>query len=186
MKWTTLTIFLTSNASLLFGAESTPAGMSPEPKTIAPAPAPERSRSTSPETSAKLNSGLPKFSPSAAAKARAEEASPDLRETDAPRNAIIRLPQFDVREDQPPQFKERELLTPEGRVELALKRHPGLKFGPLAFLNVRRGLEMLEEENSLERRREIADLLSFAAAVEEQLPRNPETGARTVSTKAAE
>lgn len=186
MKWTALTILLTSAASLSFGAESTPAGLSPEPKTIAPAPAPERSRSTSPETSAKLNSGLPKFSPSAAAKAAANEAPADLRATDAPRNAIIRLPQFDVRDEQPPQFKERELLTPEGRVELVLKRHPGLKFGPLAFLNVRRGLEMLEEEDSLERRREIADLLSFAAAIEEQLPQNPETGARTVSTKAAE
>lgn len=186
MKWTTLTLLLTSGASLLGGAESTPAGLRPESKTIAPAPAPERARSTSPATSAKLIRGLPKFSPSAAAKATAEETSPDIRDTDTPRNAIIRLPQYDVRDDQLPVFRDRELLTPEGRIELALKRHPGLKFGPLAFLNVRRGLEMLEEEDSLERRREIADLLAFTAAVEGQLPRNPETGARTISTKAAE
>ena len=51
--------------------------------------------------------------------------------------------------------------TPKGRVQYAFNRQPGLRFGPLAFLNAPIALEMLEEDLLVQRRREEADLWSL-------------------------
>jgi hypothetical protein len=52
-----------------------------------------------------------------------------------PPEGVVRLPRYDVRERRLPKFKERELLTPTARVDLHLKRHPGLRIGNLFGLN---------------------------------------------------
>lgn len=128
-------------------------------QTPAPVPAPQP-RAVSAETAAKLAAVAPKFVPPKPAE---EKPAADPREADKPKNTIIRLPSYIVREPKVREFKERELLTPRGSLDLALKRHPGLRFNPLFFLGSNSGvaLAMLEEEHRLERLAEMADLLSL-------------------------
>ena len=52
-----------------------------------------------------------------------EEELPDLREVDKPKNNIIRLPKFVVREPKPAVFTERDVHTKEGLQKLAVKRY---------------------------------------------------------------
>lgn len=161
-----------------------------DPNKSSPDASPPTDSAPSATTTARVAESLPKFTPKISApEPKPGEPAPAAplasQVPDSPRNSIIRLPQYDVREDKLPRFRERELLTPEGRAEIALRRHPGLRFGPLAFLNVRRGLQMLAEEDELDRRREMAELISFQEAIERELPQDPETGARTERVKAA-
>ena len=55
-----------------------------------------------------------------------------------------------------PEFKERDMLTPKGKLALARRRYPGL--GPLTDAAA---LRRLEEDFARERRQEMADLLSL-------------------------
>lgn len=144
------------------------------------APTPDRSRAMSPETAAHLAERLPKFTPPPSAppskpptdssspifvdSSKAAASSPDLREIDKPRNTIIRLPNYVVQEEKPSAFKERNLLTPKGKLALAYKRYPGLKFGSLPFLsNDGVALGMLEDDFDRERAAEMRDLYTFAS-----------------------
>ena len=128
------------------------------------APTPPPPRATSPDTVSKITATLPKFSPPPPTDAKPAAPAPDLRETDRPRNIILRLPNYVVREDKVPLFKERELLTPSGRLDLAYKRHPGLHLGSLPFLsNNGIALAMLAEEERIERQKEMMDLAGLAA-----------------------
>ena len=64
-----------------------------------------------------------------------------------------------VQEQKAPSMKERELLTPEGKLELAYQRNPGLRIGSLPFFsNNGVALAMLEEERRLERISEATDM----------------------------
>jgi hypothetical protein len=116
------------------------------------------SRTVSPALAARLTEKLPKFTPKPGANETSTAPTTATAGRDVPRNAILRLPKYEVREKPIPQFKDSDLLTPKGRLELALKRHPGLKLGPFAFLNNAVGLAMLEEERAAERGREKAEL----------------------------
>ncbi len=163
----------------------------PEKKTPAPLK-PAAPHYVSSETSAKIGANLPKFSPPKTSLSLAGRTDlPDLRDIDKPRNTIIRLPKqiveeklmprsppdssnesygeaialpaYLVREAKVPNFKERELLTPYGKLQEAYRRHPGLKFNPLFFLGSNAGvaMSMLEEEYRLERMVEMKDLASL-------------------------
>src|SRR5687767_15559235 len=82
--------------------------------TSAPAtPALDRPRAISQTAAAQLAAAAPKYE---STPAKPAEPLPDLRETDKPRNTIIRLPSYLVQEDKAPVLKERELLTPKERV----------------------------------------------------------------------
>jgi len=113
-----------------------------------------RPRVMSDRVSSTLSTKLPKYSPPP--KSTGPEV--DLRDVDKPRNEIIRLPKYVVEEKKSPVFRGHELLTPAGRLDLALKRHPGLRFGPLAFLNHGWALAMLAEEERLDRISEMKDV----------------------------
>ncbi len=140
----------------------------------------------------KVRSLLPRYSPPKTG------TVVDRRETDRPRNVIVRLPKdmlppeaipapvvssenhepapegvvrlprYDVREGRLPNFKEREILSPTARVDLYLKRHPGLRIGNLFGLNRGIASAMIAEEDAIDRRREMADLLSLAAFADSQ------------------
>jgi hypothetical protein len=125
---------------------------------------PARPKSISADMTARLTAAMPKFDPAKAAAENAAGAQSEARPADRPRNGIIRLPSYLVLEDKLPQIKERELLTPESKVELGLKRHPGLRFGPFSRLNNVWAGEMLEEELAIERAAEMADLVSLLPA----------------------
>jgi len=158
--------------------------------------------------SAELAAGLPKFAPPGSHRDRAE--APDLRLTDRPRNAIIRLPprvaagtsgsdnspdaasttvpletgddvvrlpNYEVRNPKLPELHEREMLTPKGRLDLGLKRHPGLKFGPFASLNNRWAIAMLDDEDQAERNTEMSDLVDLMQ-FSDDLKKKPKSSAQ--------
>jgi hypothetical protein len=142
--------FVALTVAGLGGAEVVPA-VREEPRADTP-----HTRAVSPQTAALLQAATPKFAPAAAAATPAVQS----REPDKPRNGIIRLPPYHVREPRPPVFKEREILSLDGRLKLALKKFPGVRLNPLFFLNSNDGiaLAMLEEEYRLQRISEAADL----------------------------
>jgi hypothetical protein len=159
--WLTLAAF-GANA-LLFspGLRAEPAA--PTVESAAPAPSP-RARAVSPELAQKLALQAPKFVPPPAPGEKAPEL-PDRRELDKPKNGIVRLPNYVVREPKVPDFPERELRTPAGKLATAYKRHPGLRFGSLPFLsNDGIALSMLAEEDHLERMAELKELYGLLRA----------------------
>ena len=160
-------------------AQPTPPVESPSPvATVSAAPATstrDRSRPISPAIAARLTDQLPKFTPPKTPAPTAAKppilASP-ASDTPAnpvaavdsvtPRNTIIRLPAYVVQEEKPVAFKEREILTPKGRLALALKRYPGARIGSLPFLsNDGMALALLEEDYRLERKAEMEELASL-------------------------
>lgn len=133
------------------------------PRTIAPA----RPRVVSPAVSAQLSAAAPKFDPTAATKPATP--APDLREIDKPRNTIIRLPEYIVQEQEPPIIKENVIETPKARLERALKKNPGLRFGSFwIFRNDGIALFMQEEDERLERMKDANDLLTLLPASEQK------------------
>ena len=129
----------------------------------APAPTADRPRPISPTLASQLNAAVPKFEP-APAPATTKPIAPgtDLREIDKPRNTIIRLPNFEVQEEKIPEMKPREMLTQPERLRLALKKYPGLHVGSLPFFsNHGVALAMQAEDERLERKKEMDDLLSL-------------------------
>ena len=95
-----------------------------QPTSASLTPAPKRHRAISPEVAAQLAAAAPKFTP-APPKPPAidEEDQPDLRDTDKPKNGIIRLPKYIVREPRPPMLTERAVNTKKGLEAIAMKRY---------------------------------------------------------------
>ena len=89
----------------------------------APAETSKRSRSISPEVAAALAAGMPKYDPPKPVAPQDEEDLPDMRDIDKPRNQIIRLPDYVVREKRPPVFRERDINTTKGLSAIAMKRY---------------------------------------------------------------
>jgi hypothetical protein len=144
--------------------EQRPAVLAPatnSPSWISPEAQGSRPRVISPATAAQLAAAAPKYE--SIVPSKPTEPLPDLREIDKPRNTIIRLPPYLVPEGKPPPvLKERELLTPPARRELALKKFPGLRFGSFwIFSNDGIAEAMLREEERLEQKREFEDLASL-------------------------
>jgi hypothetical protein len=123
-------------------------------------------RAISPTAAEKLAAAAPKYFPPPIGP-KAVEPGADLREVDKPRNGIIRLPSYLVQEEKLPALKPRDMLTPQGGLDLAYRRHPGLRFGNFwIFRNDGIALFMLEEEMRLERQRESYDLVSLLPTTE--------------------
>lgn len=117
------------------GTSSATPAASPNPilSATAPGPAkpttslstttPRRSRAISPDVAAQLSAATPKFTPPPPKPPPAETDETDLRELDKPRNGIIRLPKYVVREPTPPVLTERAVTTQKGLADLAMKRY---------------------------------------------------------------
>lgn len=138
-----------SSAAAIVGAEATAnrkARTEPQPRSVPPA------------TAALLRSAAPDDTPAGRAPSERNEEQPAPRETERPRNGIVRLPDFLVREPRifiPP---PRDMMTPRAKLDLALERHPGLRFGNLGPLNNNAiGMAMIDEQHRLERIEEAAE-----------------------------
>jgi hypothetical protein len=121
-------------------------------------------RPISPAIAGKLAGASPKFTPPPQGVSRSPEPGTDLREIDKPRNGIIRLPNYIVREEKTPAVKhleERDILTAKGRLDFVMRRHPGLHVGNLFGLNDGVALAMAAEQERLERKQETYDLVSL-------------------------
>lgn len=121
---------------LLGGVRAEPPAEAPAPPSLAaplgaPArteaaesPAPGGQRPAPSDTSAMISAGLPKYSPpKPAPPPRPESELPDLRDTDKPRNEIIRLPKYVVRAAKPPIFREQDIHNAQGLADLAVRRY---------------------------------------------------------------
>ncbi|MFZ9683083.1 MAG: hypothetical protein ACO3DQ_07765 [Cephaloticoccus sp.] len=80
-------------------------------------------RVVSPAVAAALAAGMPKYNPPKPVEQDANGEPVDLREVDKPRNQIVRLPDYVVREKKPPVFREVDLYTQKGLGELAKMRY---------------------------------------------------------------
>jgi hypothetical protein len=123
-----------------------------------------RARAISPATAAQLAAAVAKFEPPPPTPVATPllDAAVDLRETDRPRNTIVRLPSYLVREEKPVILSEREIRTPRARLQLALKKHPGLRLGSFwIFRNDGIALAMLAEEERLEQKQHFAELVQL-------------------------
>ncbi len=70
-----------------------------------------------------------------------------------------------MKEDKAPAIKPRELPTPQERLELALKKYPGLRLGSFwIFRNDGVALMMQAEDERLDRMKEMNDLLTLLPA----------------------
>lgn len=129
-------------------------------------PAPRRSRGISPEVAAQLQANTPKYAPAPPKpEPKPAEELPDLREIDKPKNTIIRLPQYIVREPTSPVLNERAVHTDKGLADLAVRRYISdadralNRFTlPLFGRSVQeRALAMYAEEERLHNMAELAD-----------------------------
>lgn len=123
------------------------------PSISAPAAA-KKPRPMSDEVAAIMATGRPKYNPP-----KVEEKAPEPV-AEEPKNDIPRLPQFVVRGNRTPVFKERDLHTTKGLSDIEMKRHPGLDIPYIGFLNRPIALEMYRDEQRLS---DIDDIRKAAA-----------------------
>ena len=116
------------------------------PSVSAPA-APKKPRPMSEEVAAIMSSGMPKYNPP-----KPQEKAPEpVAEVD-PKNDIPRLPQFIVRGNRTPVFKnfqERDLHDAKGLSDIEMKRNPGLNLPLIGFLNRPIALQMYRDKERL-------------------------------------
>jgi hypothetical protein len=105
-----------------------------------------------------VSAGLPKYDPSAS-KPPPPAPTPVVSTTGPASDGLVHLPDFEVREETQRPIPEDAMLTEKGRLAKAMKKFPGLGFGPLAFLNAGLALEMLREEKEAADRDALADLV---------------------------
>lgn len=138
--------------------------LAPAPKDYAPPAHTDsdgESRTISSGLAAALSEGMPKYSPPTPTPTPAADPV-DMRDLDKPRNEIKRLPKFVVQESRPPVFRERDLFTTQGQIDLAFKSHSGLLFGNILGLNSGAAQMMYLEDQRLDN---IADLKDEAHAL---------------------
>jgi hypothetical protein len=126
----------------------------------------QRTRVISPETAAALAAAAPKYAPPPPpAPKKSEEELPDLRETDKPRNAIIRLPKYVVQERKPEVFTERDIHSAKGLAALAVSRYLSetdralnrFRIPLLSISNEQRAMMMYVEDERLRKMDDFAD-----------------------------
>ena len=150
-----------------------PPAASPTTAGSAAPAAPVRERAISPAVAAALAAAMPKYTPPPPKPAPVpEEELPDLRETDKPKNTIVRLPKFVVRDAKPPVFRDRDLNTKQGLARIAMRRYLTEAdrvlnrftiplFSPISTnggtSNEERALAMYAEDERLKNMSEVAD-----------------------------
>jgi len=86
-------------------------------------------RAVSENVAAQLAARMPQYTPPPEPKPKTEEENApdgelaDLRDEDRPKNQILRLPDYVVREKKPPVFRERDIHSPSGLASLATLRY---------------------------------------------------------------
>jgi hypothetical protein len=94
------------------------------PQPVPRTPTPERPRAISGAVAAQLAAAAPKYTPPPPKpEPKVEEEEPDMRDVDKPRNGIIRLPKYVVREPKPAVLNERAVNTAQGLKEIAMRRY---------------------------------------------------------------
>lgn len=96
------------------------------PKTEEPSSSstPRRNRAISGGVAAALAAAAPQYTPPPPKQEpRPESEQVDMREVDKPKNTIVRLPDYIVRERKPPVLNERTINTEKGLTDIAVRRY---------------------------------------------------------------
>ena len=123
-------------------------GQSPAPHSAA-----RPVHSISPDIVQAVIGKLPKYAPPVPPKI----AEPPPDESSTASGDIFRLPKVTVRERAPDRPDPFDLLTPKGKLELALKSHPGLCIGNIFGMNNGIALAMQAEERDVEKKAALTD-----------------------------
>jgi hypothetical protein len=108
----------------------------------------------SPEIVKAVIQELPRYAPPAPAKVAPEPPADEGKDSSP---GVLHLPKLTVKERPPTLPSNFELLTPRGRLELALKTHPGLRIGNFFGMNNGIALAMQAEERKLEQKAALTD-----------------------------
>ncbi len=104
-------------------AQGTSPVLAPKDDSISAA-APRRNRAISGGVAAALAAAAPKYTPPPPKQEpRPVAEQPDMREVDKPKNTIVRLPDYIVRERKPPVLNERTINTEKGLTDIAVRRY---------------------------------------------------------------
>ena len=134
------------------------------PKPAEPSSVPAKAPAASTPIEADLHAQIPAYNPR-----QAQPAAPEPRAADRPLNQIPRIPaevmaKYVVHEKRLPVFRERDLYTKAGLVEISLKEHPGLRVGNLFNLNAPAAYGMYLEEQERSEKADMEDT-AYAMAV---------------------
>jgi hypothetical protein len=149
-----------------------PSAQKPEKETSPEPSAPKRARAVSSDVAAALAAAAPKYTPAPPKpEPLPEEEKPDLRETDRPKNEIIRLPKVYVREPKPAVLRERSVNTEKGLKDIAMRRYltdadRALNLVSLPFfssLAEQRALAMYAEDERLQNMADLKDAANNAS-----------------------
>jgi hypothetical protein len=83
----------------------------------------DKRRIQSSELNDAVISSIPKYSPPKPVVAKADDDPTAAQDPDKPRNGIIRLPKYVVHDSTPPIFTKKDVLTPTGRDDLAMRQY---------------------------------------------------------------
>jgi hypothetical protein len=122
-------------------------------QSTAPHPATGPVHSISPDIVRAVIGKLPKYAPPAPSKT----TEPASDESSTGSGDIFRLPKVTVRERAPDRPDPFDLLTPKGKLELALKSHPGLRVGNIFGMNNGIALAIQAEERDVEKKAALTD-----------------------------
>jgi hypothetical protein len=127
----------------------------------APVPAdpakPRHERVMSDEVAATLAVGMPKYNPPKPVAKKPEDDPADAKPEDKPKNGIVRLQKYVVREKRPEIFRDSDITTAAGKAALAVKQNAGLHVGNFYGLNNPIALQMYQEQERLNNMSDLAD-----------------------------
>jgi hypothetical protein len=152
------------------GADASAIILAPKPAdaTDAPPAAGSAPHSDSAAISAAISSGVAAYNPGAASP-KLSMVPRDLRESDKPRNQIPRLPteimsRYVVRGSRLPVFRNVDLYTTAGLIDLAFKQHPGLRIGNFFNLNSKLAYAAALNDQKMSDRQDMVDTALAMAA----------------------
>lgn len=149
-------------------ADSSSIILAQNPAEPAPLPASAPPHSDSPAINAAISAGLPAYNPGASSP-KLSMATGDRRDVDKPRNQILRLPlemmsRYVVRGARLPVFRNIDLYTRAGLIDLSFKDHPGLRVGNFFNLNSRLAYEAALNDQKMASRQDLVDTALAMAA----------------------
>jgi len=108
-----------SHAPATDTAVAAPADSAPKPAVTL-----KRERAISSGVAAQLAASMPKYTPPPPKPPPVpEDELPDLRDTDKPKNTIVRLPKMVIQDSRPPVFRDRDLNSKQGLARIAMRRY---------------------------------------------------------------
>jgi hypothetical protein len=140
------------------------------PAQSAPVPLPSTAAAPHADSTAidaAISSGIPAYNPGASSP-KLNMVTQEPRDTDKPKNQIPRLPmemmsKYVVHGARLPVFRNRDLYTKAGLIDLSFKAHPGLRIGNFFGLNSGLAYEAALNDQKMSDRQDLVDT-AFAMA----------------------